>query len=60
VQTFEATGTPGSPETVYGAYYTDSGDTTLLWVERFASPFTFTNNGDGFTLPPTFSFGSIF
>lgn len=59
-QTWQCSSAPGSPVTVYGIYYTDSGNTTLLWVELFDSPFTFTNSGDGFTFPPTFSFGSIF
>jgi hypothetical protein len=58
--TFQATSAPGSPVTAYGYYVTDSGGTTLLWAENFATPQVFTLSGDGFTLPPTFSFGSLF
>ena len=57
---FQATSSSGLPETVYGAYYTDTGDTTVLWAEKFAGTFAFNASGDGFTFVPTFSFASIF
>jgi hypothetical protein len=59
-QTFQATSAPGSTVTAYGYYVTDSGDTELLWAENFSTPFNYTNAGDGFSIVPTFSFGSIF
>lgn len=58
--TFQATSAPGSPVTANGAFVTDSSNTVLLWIEPFAVPFTFTNSGDGFTMNPNLSFGSIF
>ncbi len=58
---FQASGAiVGGPITAYGYYATDSGNTTLLWAENFTTPQIFTNSGDGFTVTPTLSFGSIF
>lgn len=57
--TFQQTGA-SSTETAYGYYVTDDADTTLLWGENFTTPQVFTNSGDGFTITPTFSFGSLF
>lgn len=59
VKTFQQTGASSS-ETAYGYYVTDSGSTTLLWGENFTTPQVFANSGDGFTITPTFSFGSLF
>ena len=59
--TFQATGAiVGGPITAYGYYVTDNANTTLIWGENFSTPQVFTNSGDGFTLTPTFSFGSLF
>ena len=58
--TFQATGGPPVPYPCYGAFFTDPTGAILLWAELFPSVFTFTNNGDGFTLIPTMSVGSIF
>lgn len=59
VKTFQQTGASAS-ETAFGYYVTDSAGTTLLWGENFTTPQVFTNSGDGFTITPTFSFGSLF
>lgn len=59
--TFEATGTPSpSPLQIIGYFVTDATNTVLLWALNFSPLFTFAYSGDGFTLVPTFSFGSIF
>lgn len=48
---FRASGSPPSPQIVYGWYATDSTDAILLDSGRFNVPFTFTLSGDGFALP---------
>ena len=58
--TFQCTSSAGLPVTAYGYYVTDSANTTVLWAERFSTAQVFTTNGDGFTVPPQFSGGSIF
>ena len=59
-ETFMATSAPGSPVTAYGAYYTDAANAVLIMTDLFSVPYVFTNTGDGFTVTPTISFGSIF
>lgn len=48
---FVATGNPPAPQIVYGWFATDSTNAILLGSGIFASPFTFSTTGDGFTLP---------
>lgn len=60
LMTFAATSGSGLPQTLYGYYITDSAGTTLIAAQNFAIPVVITNNGDGFTIQPQFSFGSIF
>ncbi len=53
-------GTPGSPQTIYGAYITDSGNTTLLACWTFASgPYTVQNAGDTINTTPTITAASV-
>jgi hypothetical protein len=58
--TFQATSSSGLPQTIYGMYATDSGGTVLLWAENFSPTITLASSGDGFTVTPQFSVGSIF
>lgn len=48
-----AGGPPPAPIVVYGWYLTDAGNTTVFGSGRFAAPFTFSDDGDGFNLEPT-------
>jgi hypothetical protein len=57
---WQATSSSGLPETFYGYYVTDNGNTVALWGENFAPVQTFSNNGDAFSIPTTFSLASIF
>jgi hypothetical protein len=50
-----AGGPPPAPIVVYGWYLTDAGNTAVFGSGRFASPFTFSADGDGFNLEPTFN-----
>lgn len=42
------------PNTIHGYYITDSAGTTLLWVERFASPVIIAATGQTCYVVPTF------
>lgn len=48
-----AGGPPPAPIVVYGWYLTDAGNTAVFGSGRFAAPFTFSADGDGFNLEPT-------
>lgn len=49
---FAASGSPPSPQIVYGWFLQNAGKTALLGSGIFASPFTYTQSGDGFFLTP--------
>lgn len=49
-QFIAAGGPPPTPVTVFGWFLADAGGTALAASGRFASPFTFTADGDGFSL----------
>lgn len=57
---FAATSGSGLPQTIYGYIVIDSGATVALYGENFAPAITLAASGDGFTVPPTLSVGSIF
>ena len=53
-------GTGGSPQTIYGAYITDSTNTYLLAAWEFASgPYTLTNPGDAISTTPQLTSQSL-
>lgn len=58
--TFSATSATNLPQTLYGYICIDNGATVALFGQNFAPSVTLSNSGDGFTLTPTFSVGSIF
>lgn len=58
--TFAATSGASLPQTIYGYYVTDNGSTTLLWAMNFSPTIVLAASGDGFTITPQFSYGSIF
>lgn len=47
---FKATAPPPAPQIVYGWYAANAAGTVLIGSGKFATPFTFTLNGDGFDL----------
>lgn len=49
-QFLAAGGPPPAPIVVYGWFLTDAGNTVIVGSGRFATPFTFTDDGDGFSL----------
>lgn len=49
-QFIAAGGPPPSPVVVYGWYITNAGNTVVYAGGRFTSPFTFVQDGDGFSL----------
>jgi len=57
LQTFAATGDAIS-NTVYGAYYLDSGG-DLVWAVRFSDPWTFNSTGDTYNMVPLFQYGAV-
>lgn len=52
---YKATSSPPAPQIVYGWYMTDAANTVLLASGAFDTPFTFTQNGDGFALEQVFN-----
>jgi hypothetical protein len=50
-QTFTM-GTPGTTNTIYGYYITDSAETTLLGAERFSTAKSMLVNGDAIKITP--------
>ena len=48
---FQATSITNLPQTVYGWYITDNGNTQLYGAQLFANPITLTAIGDGFDVP---------
>lgn len=56
-QTFTM-GTPGTTNTIYGYYITDSAETTLLGAEVFTSPKSMNVSGDAIKITPKLTLGT--
>lgn len=56
-QTFTM-GTPGTTNTIYGYYITDSAETTLLGAELFTTPKSMLVSGDAVKITPKLTLGT--